>query len=177
MDLKKNKFYLTWFKNPWTYVTGAVLLSLMQIVTLLVTGHPWGVTSAFINWGAWFFESLGGDVSNWYYFNEPLARHSYQGRFLTDPVTLRNLGIVVGALFAALMASQFRIKKIRSLKHILAAAIGGLFMGYGSSIAAGCNIGAFFSGISSLSLSGWFFGFFMFIGGIIGSKLLMKYLL
>jgi hypothetical protein len=37
------------------------------------------------------------------------------------------------------------------------------------------NIGALFSGIASLSLSGWVFAAFMFAGAIIGSKLLVKY--
>ncbi|MFZ7121089.1 MAG: YeeE/YedE thiosulfate transporter family protein [Eubacteriaceae bacterium] len=177
MNLNKNKYYLTWFKNPWSYVTGALLLSLMQIVTFVVTGNPWGVTAAFVNWGAWIFESFGGNVSNWYYFNEEFTRTTYQAGFLRDPLTMRNLGIIAGALLASLMASQFKIKKIKSYKHVIAAAIGGLFMGYGSSIAAGCNIGAFYSGIASLSLSGWFFAIFMFIGAIIGSKLLLKYLM
>jgi uncharacterized membrane protein YedE/YeeE len=48
-------------------------------------------------------------------------------------------------------------------------------MGYGARIAFGCNIGALFSGIASLSLSGWVFAAFMFVGAIIGSKLLVKY--
>jgi len=33
--------------------------------------------------------------------------------------------------------------------------IGGLLLGYGSRIAFGCNIGAFFSGVASTSLHGW----------------------
>ena len=48
-------------------------------------------------------------------------------------------------------------------------------MGYGARIAAGCNIGALFSGIASLSVSGWVFAIAMFGGAVVGAKLLVKY--
>jgi len=48
-------------------------------------------------------------------------------------------------------------------------------MGYGARLTAGCNIGALFSGISSLSLSGWVYAVFLFLGAFIGSKLLVKF--
>ena len=68
-----------------------------------------------------------------------------------------NLGLVFGALLATLLASQFKFKKIKSLKQVIAAVLGGLLMGYGARLAGGCNIGALFSGVASLSLSGWVF--------------------
>ncbi|MBK5245064.1 MAG: YeeE/YedE family protein, partial [Eubacteriaceae bacterium] len=100
---------------------------------------------------------------------------TYQAWFLQDPVTLRNIGIIMGAMLSALLASQFRIKKIKSKKQIIGAAVGGLLMGYGSSIASGCNIGAFYSGIASMSLSGWIFGVFLFVGAFMGGKLLIRF--
>ncbi|HEY9147420.1 MAG TPA: YeeE/YedE thiosulfate transporter family protein, partial [Gammaproteobacteria bacterium] len=41
------------------------------------------------------------------------------------------------------------------LRSLAAALLGGLLMGYGARISYGCNIGAFFSGVASLSLHGW----------------------
>ena len=49
----------------------------------------------------------------------------------------------------------------------LAAAIGGLLMGYGARLAFGCNVGAYFSGIASGSLHGWLW----FAAGLVGSYL------
>ncbi len=86
------------------------------------------------------------------------------------------LGIIFGALATTLLASGFKIKKIKSKKQIIAAIIGGLLMGYGARIAYGCNIGALYSGIASLSLSGWVFAIVMFCGAVVGSKLLSKVL-
>jgi hypothetical protein len=173
--LKDNVFFKRWFKTPYTYVIGAILLSIFQIVTFGITGNPWGVSGVLANWGAWMFEAVGGSVDKWYYFSSEGAQRTLEAGFMNHGPTMRNLGIIFGALFASLMASQFKIKKIKSKKQVVAAILGGLMMGYGARIAGGCNIGALFSGISSLSLSGWVFAFFMFFGAVTGSKLLVKY--
>lgn len=175
MDIRKNKFYKIWFKSAWTYVTGAILLSVFQIVTLATTGNPWGVSGTFANWGAWIYRAVGGNVDKWYYFSSKGAQATLNNGFFNDPGSMRNLGIIFGALFATLMASQFKIKKIKSKKQIIAASLGGLLMGYGARIGFGCNIGALYSGISSLSLSGWVYALFLFFGAVVGSKLLVKY--
>lgn len=174
-SITKTEFYQMWFKNAYSYVTGAVLLSVLQIVTLATTGEPWGVTGAFTNWGAWIYEALGGSVDKWYYFGSQYAQNVLNNGFLNDPASYRNVGIILGALVATLFASQFKIKKIKSKKQIVAATLGGLLMGYGARLSFGCNIGALYSGIASLSLSGWVFAVFMFLGAVIGSKLLVKF--
>ena len=175
MKIRETKFYKDWFKQAWPYVTGAVLLSLFQIVTLASTGNPWGVSGVFANWGAWIYRAFGGTVDKWYYFASDGAQATLNAGFLRHPGTMRNLGIIFGALMATLLASQFKIKKLKSWKQVIAAVLGGLLMGYGARIGFGCNIGALYSGISSLSLSGWVYALFLFLGAIIGSKLLVKY--
>ncbi|QSX09399.1 YeeE/YedE family protein [Alkalibacter rhizosphaerae] len=168
------KFMQKKIHDPWTYFKGALLLTLLQILTLLITKNAWGVTTAFIHWGAWIYEALGGDVSSWAYFNTRPYRQIYANGFLKDPGTLRNIGIILGAALAALLAGQFRLKRIKSFKQLVTAAAGGLLMGYGAGIASGCNIGAFYSGIASLSLSGWIFGIGLFIGAYFGAKLIIR---
>jgi len=171
----KNDYYKMWLKDAWPYLTGALLLSIFQIVTLAVTGNPWGVSAVFANWGAWIYEAVGGSVDRWYYFASDGARAVLDRGILKDPASMRNLGLIAGALFSTLIASGFKFKKIKTRKQVVAAILGGLLMGYGARIALGCNIGAFYSGISSLSVSGWVFGLFLFLGSIIGSKMLVKY--
>ncbi|MDL2219249.1 YeeE/YedE family protein [Ruminococcaceae bacterium OttesenSCG-928-O06] len=173
--LGKNKFYVMIFKNPFTYVTGAILLSIFQVVTLAVTGEPWGVSGTFANWGAWLYQLVGGNVDKWYYFSSEGAQATLARGFLDDPGTMRNLGIIFGALAATLLASQFKLKKIKSIRQVVAAVLGGLMMGYGARLAFGCNIGALFSGIASLSVSGWVYAIFLFVGAFVGSKLLAKF--
>ncbi|MCF7941393.1 MAG: YeeE/YedE family protein [Spirochaetia bacterium] len=175
MDIRKNEFYKSWFKDAWPYVTGAVLLSAFQIITFATTGNPWGVSGTLAYWGAWIFELVGGSVDTWYYFSSEGAQRTLDAGFLQHGGTMQNLGIIIGALFASLAACQFKIKKLKTVRQVVAAVLGGLLMGYGARIGFGCNIGALYSGISSLSLSGWVFGIFLFAGAYVGSKLLVKF--
>lgn len=163
------------FKNPFTYVTGAVLLSLFQIALLAYSKNPWGVSGTFANWGAWLYQLFGGNVEKWFYFSSAGAQATLNAGFLNHTGSMLNIGIILGALVATLLASQFKFKKIKSLKQVVAAILGGLLMGYGARLAGGCNIGALFSGIASLSLSGWVFGAFLLVGAFVGSKLLAKF--
>jgi len=174
-DLKSNKYYKMWFKTAYPYVVGAVLLSVFQIFTLASTGNPWGVSGPLANWGAWIYEAFGGSVDKWYYFSSAGAQATLEKGFLNDGGSIRNVGVIAGALLATLIASEFKIKKIKTKKQVIAAILGGFMMGYGARLGFGCNIGALYSGIASFSLSGWVFGVFLFIGAFFGSKLLVKY--
>jgi len=177
MNMEDQKKFRKWFKPSWSYVTGAVLLSILQVITLIVTQEPLGITSAFSYWAMRLQGFLGfGTPDHWAVVTQLMVFRETLW-FEENLVTLRNLGIILGALLSALLASQFRLKKIKSGKQLMAAALGGLLMGYGSSIASGCNIGAFFSGIGSMSLSGWIFGLFLFVGALIGGKLLLRFLI
>lgn len=175
VKLGENSFYRKLMKEPLTYVTGAILLAVFQIAHVAIFQGGWGVTSSFANWGAWVYEMLGGNVTDWGYFSGQEAQATMAGGFLNDGASLRNVGIVLGALVATLYASEFKIKKIKSVRQIIAAVLGGLLMGYGARLASGCNIGALFTGVASFSLSGWVFAAFLIVGAFIGSKLLAKF--
>lgn len=172
---QKKRYYKPWLKKPWTYAVGALLISVLQIITLIATGNPLGISTGFTNFGARLYDIVGGNVNTWYYFSSTESQSILNTCFFNDPLCIRNLGIIFGALLATLLASQFRIKKIKSKKQIVSAVLGGLLMGYGARIASGCNIGAFYSGVASLSLSGWVYAMFLFLGAIVGSKILVKY--
>ena len=174
-DIKQNDYYKAWLKDAWPYITGAILLSVFQIVSLASTGNPWGVSGTLADWGAWLFELVGGSTEKIYYFASEGVQAKLAAGPLNDPGTMRNFGIIAGAMFAALIASGYKFKKIKTWRQVAAAILGGLLMGYGARIGFGCNIGALFSGIASLSLSGWVYGVFLFLGAIVGSKLLVKY--
>jgi len=177
MKLYDIKGLKKWLKNPWSYLTGAVLLSIFQTITFAVTGEPLGITRAFTNWAGWILGFLGASPGTWYYFNMEEVHSSFSAGLLMDNSSIRVIGIIIGACLASLLASEFRIRKIKSKKQIVGAVLGGILMGYGSRVANGCNIGAFYGGIASLSLSGWIFGIFLFLGAVIGSILLVRYLI
>ncbi len=174
VNIRDNKYYNLFLKTPWPYYAGAVALAVLNISIFASSGSPWGVTSPFALWGTWIYEAFGGSVENWVYFAGSHGQALSKG-FMANGGSIRNVGIIVGALLATLLASEFRIKKIKSWRQVLAAVIGGLLMGYGARIAFGCNIGALFSGVASMALSGWIYLVFMFLGAFVGSKLLVRF--
>src|SRR4030095_11263562 len=67
--------------------------------------------------------------------------------------SILNLGLLMGALAAALLGREFAIR-VPPLGELLKGGVGGLLMGLGANLAFGCNIGGFFSAVGALSLSG-----------------------
>jgi uncharacterized protein len=168
--------YRAVFVDPWTYLTGAVGLALLNFALVAATGKGWGVTTSLAYWGAWAWQALGGDPHGWAYFAEVKPVFNSPGfSFAKDAGSLTNLGIVAGALLAALLAGQFRVKRLKSGRQVAAAVLGGLLMGLGARLAFGCNIGDLFTGLPSMSLHGWVFMLSIFMGAAVGSKLLIRY--
>ncbi|WP_427340240.1 YeeE/YedE thiosulfate transporter family protein [Caloranaerobacter sp. DY30410] len=171
------KFYEKIIKKPWPYWVGGILLGVLNIILLALTGKPWKITTGFLYWGLSFLEFLGFDCLDWYYFNVYSNELGKGETFVCNYYTILNLAVIVGALLAVLWASEFKLKKIKNRRQLFFGLLGGIIMGYGTRLSFGCNIGAYFSAIPSLSLHGWVFAIFMFVGAFIGTKILFKYLL
>ena len=144
--------YRVW-RGPWPLAAGAIALAVLNFATLLLSGHPWGITSAFALWGGKIAAALGSGIADW-------GGWAGQGAMLAQPVlrdvtSLMDFGIVLGAMLAAVLAGRFAPGWRVPLRSAIAAVLGGLLMGYGARLASGCNIGAFFSGVASGSLHGW----------------------
>ncbi|MFN2410274.1 MAG: YeeE/YedE family protein [Halomonas sp.] len=163
--------YQRWLTGPWPLVAGAVALALLNFATLALAGRPWGITSAFALWGAKAFELIGGDVSQWGYWQSAANEAALSSSVWGDVTTVMNVGIMLGALAAANLAGRFAPNFKIPLRSVLAAVIGGLLLGYGARLAFGCNIGAYFSGIASGSLHGWLWLVAAFVGNMAGVKL------
>ena len=88
-----------------------------------------------------------------------------------DTFSVINIGVVLGAFVAAALAGKFSLRWRLPWQHWLAAILGGLMLGYGATIAFGCNIGAFFGGIVSGSLHGWLWLVAAFAGSLLGTRL------
>ncbi len=80
-----------------------------------------------------------------------------------------DIGLFLGALLAALLANEFRVRKAADLLGYLEAAVGGVLMAVGVVFASGCNWGGFFSAITALSLHGYLMFPGLLIGGLLGA--------
>jgi uncharacterized membrane protein YedE/YeeE len=161
----------SWLTGPWPLLAGAVALAAVNVSTLLLAGRPWGVTSAFALWGGKIALFLGIDIHDWAYWQRPGLSNALEQSIFTDITSVMNIGIMLGALLAAGLAGKFAPNFRLPLRSIVAAVVGGILLGYGARIAYGCNIGAYFGGISSTSLHGWLWFFAAFTGSSIGTKL------
>lgn len=160
-----------WLRGPWTLVAGAMGLTVVNLATLLIAGRPWGVTSAFALWGAKAAVAVGVPVETWPYWSSSDQVTALRASVFTDVTSVMNLGIMLGALLASLLAGRFAPAWRIPARSLAAAVVGGLMLGYGARIASGCNIGAYFSGIASASLHGWLWLPCAFAGNILGTYL------
>lgn len=164
-------------KKPWPYKVGGIILALLNILLLFTTGSAWKITTSFLYIGVGILNKIGINTNNWYYFNAYENQLKPGETYFNNGLTIMTIAMILGALLSVLFSSEFKLKKIKNKKQFLVALVGGILMGYGTRLSFGCNIGAYFSAIPSLSLHGWVFGAFMFVGAWIGSKILFKYIL
>lgn len=151
--LPSEKGWIRILRGSWPLWVAAILLATFNALTLLVRGTPWGVTSAFALWGSKLAMFFGIDVTDWVYWSGERAA-SLDQSVLMHSTSVLDFGVILGAFLASTAGGIFTLKKV-GLKRVSAAIIGGIMMGYGSRIAFGCNIGAYFGGIASFSLHGW----------------------
>jgi len=136
-------------------VAGAIAIGLLSIAVFLAGHHPWSVTFGFTVWGAKLSVLGGYDFSHAEFWQWPGPKRALAESILSDTSSLTNLGMILGAMAAAAAAKPFARSAWPPLPSLLAAAIGGLLMGWGARIGFGCNIGAFVDGVASGSLHGW----------------------
>ena len=169
---KRNTYYETLVKKEWGYTTGVVVMSVLAVMLASFAGS-WGIAGPLAFWGGKFLTFFGVDADSWKMFNGSLAKY----RFLNNQGAITNVALIFGAMISCLLAAQWKIRGIKSPRQVWSAIIGGTLMGIGARINPGCNIGALFSSIPALSLSGWVFLVFVFLGATAGGKILVKWFL
>jgi uncharacterized membrane protein YedE/YeeE len=155
----------------WPLVAGAVMLALLNMVTLWVKGKPWGITSGFALWGAQIYELFGGDLSGFEYWASEKKQLSLDTSILKHSTSIMNIGLIMGVFWAARVSQKMKFNFHISPKIVSRLLIGGFLMGYGARLASGCNIGAYFSSIASGSMHGWAWFVIAFVGNMVGLRL------
>lgn len=151
----------------------ACAIALLAIGNLVIAGQPWGVVYGLGLWAAKGAVAMGADLSgSAFWMADANALRLGQSVF-TDVTSLTNIGIIGGAAIVAVwrvggLSAQLPRLPARAWVAVIAA---GFLMGYSSRLAFGCNVGAFFSGISTGSLHGWAWFVMAFLGAMIGVRL------
>ncbi|MCC1481614.1 YeeE/YedE family protein [Roseibaca sp. Y0-43] len=150
----------------------AALIAALALANLVVAGQPWGIVYGLGLWGAKLAQAGGVDVAASAFWANPGNAERLGASILTDVTSLTNIGLLIGA-FAVMRwradpGAPATPLTARSYALVLLA---GLVLGYSARMAFGCNVGAFFSGISTGSLHGWVWLAAAFAGSTLGLKL------
>ncbi|MDL2228796.1 YeeE/YedE family protein [Treponema sp. OttesenSCG-928-L16] len=174
MEEQKEKvcYYETLLKKEWSYNSGAVVMTVIALMMASFAG-AWGVSGPLASWGGKILTLIGINADSWKMYNGSLAKF----KFLANQPSITDVSLALGALTSCLLAAQWKLRNIKSIRQVWAAVIGGTLMGIGARIAPGCNIGALFSSLPQYSLSGWIFLVFVFAGATVGGKVLTAWFL
>ncbi|MGO2443719.1 MAG: YeeE/YedE thiosulfate transporter family protein, partial [Psychrobacter sp.] len=88
------------FRGSWPLFAAAIILGLLNALTLITRGQPWGITSAFALWGSKIASTFGVDVANWGYWQGTNAA-ALNASIFADSTTVLNFGIIIGAFIAS----------------------------------------------------------------------------
>jgi uncharacterized membrane protein YedE/YeeE len=162
------------FVDGWAAVPAGAVLGGLNVM-LFTAQEPWGFTGEVSRWS-----SAAASLVN-------LGPPPFEGVanlpgcvFVPSDGTVLNhmLFLVVGMWFGsfagALGAGEFKIRVPQKRARYAQSLGGGILMGYGSGVAMGCTIGAFFSGIPSLAVNGWVFALFLGGGAWIGTQMIQR---
>ena len=162
-DLSKKNSYFSYlsegywkiFGRQWPAWVGGLLLGVVNFAMFAYIS-VWFIYGGFLVNGDWLISRFG---------IEPAEK-------LVTPWKntgwVHNLGIIIGAFIACLLASDFKIRFPKRKIRLVEGFVGGLIMGVGAMLAPGCNIGGYFSAIGSLSLSGFVMFFALGTGAYTG---------
>ncbi len=150
----------------------AALIAVLALANLVIAGQPWGIVYGLGLWGAKIAQAGGADLGATAFWAAEGNAARLAESILTDVTSLTNIGLLIGA-FAVMRwradpGAQTQALTPLSYAAVLAAAV---VLGYSARMAFGCNVGAFFSGISTGSLHGWVWLVAAFAGSILGIRM------
>ena len=150
----------------------ALLIAVLASLNLVIAGQSWGVVYGLGLWGAKVAQAAGVDVAAITFWSAPAHALRLQQSLLTDVTSLTNIGLLAGA-FLAMRWKHNPDPQIAALSASSWAVIllAGIIMGYSARVALGCNVGAFFSGVSTGSVHGWVWFVAAFGGSYAGLRL------
>lgn len=146
-------------RDSWDARTAGIGMAIVASVWFWVHGH-WAITGSEARWAGYLMGEAGFDTMNVEYFGSVLFA---SGELSVTVDMLMIASLIVGSFVAAYGSGDFRIRKPKK-KRIPNYVAGGLLMGVGSRLAAGCNIANLFSGIALLSAHSFLAGAGIVVG-------------
>lgn len=158
----------------WSPYAAGIGIGILSWLTFLISKKPIACSTTFAKTSGLIEQLLRGERA--------AKRPYYQEIKLgVDWQYMLVVGIVIGSLLSALLSGDFQWQWVpplwasafgdSALLRLVAALIGGVFLGFGARWADGCTSGHGISGTMQLAVSSWISAPCFFIGGIIVAKL------
>lgn len=166
MDSGLTGFYRRTFRDHWHPVTAVVILGVLSAAYFGILQTVWAVTGEFTRWGGHFLQWLGYDTGQMSYFKiiklQGLPWNRVDGWVV--------FGMFGGALIAALLAGNFKLRVPVQRRRLVQGLFGGIIAGFGTRLAMGCNLAAMFTGVPQFTLHAWLFTLATITGTYFGLK-------
>lgn len=182
------KYLIEIFEQPWPWYISGPLLGTIVPLLLIIGNKQFGVSSVFKSASLLFLDANKGKE---FLKNNYWRLYFVLGAFLAGIIAFKILTlefndlslnaqnyfgskkIEINGIFPS---SYFSWDKVISLRGLLLM-IGGIFIGFGSRYSGGCTSGHAIMGLSQLNLGSLIAVLGFFIGGIIGTFLILDFLL
>ena len=163
------------YATRWSPYAAGIGIGVLGWLTFLISRKPLGCSTAFATTSGMLRAIIQGDK---------VARNAYYERIgvRIDWQWMLVLGVAIGAFISAIASGDFELLWVPSrwvaafgsapLPRLLAAIVGGVFMGFGARWADGCTSGHGISGTLQLSVASWVSAICFFLGGIIAAFLI-----
>lgn len=146
-------------KDSWDARTAGIGMALVASAWFWVHGH-WAITGSEARWAGYLLDRAGYDAAGVDYFGSVLFA---SGELSITVDMLMIASLIVGSFVAAYFSGDFRVRKPKR-QRLPNYVGGGLLMGVGSRLAAGCNIANLFSGVALLSIHSFLAGAGIIVG-------------
>jgi len=126
-------------------VFAGIILAFVNVLSYVYAGKPYSIYTGFYHVGASLYAAL--NLASLY--ARPPVNPIY------DVTAIGVLGLILGAMFAAGIFGEFKIRRATHWSDYAESAMGGVLMAFGVSLSYGCNWGGFYSAITALSMHGF----------------------
>lgn len=154
------------FLNHWHPLTAVAILGVLSALYFGILQTVWAVTGEFTRWGGHLLQFVGYDTKGMTYFS--IIKLKGQPWDRVDGWVV--LGMFAGALIAALVGGNFKLRVPTQRRRLVQGLVGGMISGFGTRLAMGCNLAALFTGIPQFSLHTWLFTLATIAGTYLGLK-------
>jgi len=167
------------FVKAWKMYVSVFIISSLFAFLFYFSHKGWGASSALGIWFGKFTMLFGVDAQMLSAFTSKKSE-LFMNPLTSHATSVQNIGIILGAVVALMIAGMFSKKFIAGLKitpkGAMTFAFGGFIMGVGTRLSNGCNVGALYTPIAEFSLSGWIYLVFVVMGGVLGNMFVKRFI-